>query len=202
MGNTLPPPPWTQRKVHSQVLRHGGDTAKSVCSLSRGRVPDSSPWIVCFLFLQLLFSLLNHPLFIPHFIQVLMNPVALPPPLLFHIFAKVSLNRAWIVCLQHAVLWQGWRHCKEVPKSLPPLTQRRVHCPVQSHGSCHCKELSPPYQEERSWQHKMDWRVLFFSTIWSVNKNNPLFPYTNSVPQEPCQHIDNLPRLLLHFLSR
>ncbi len=39
--NTLPPPPWTQRKVHSLVLCHGGDTAKSVCSLSRGRVPDS-----------------------------------------------------------------------------------------------------------------------------------------------------------------
>ncbi len=42
-GDTLPPPPWTQRKVHSPVLRHGGDTAKSVCSPSRGRVPDSSP---------------------------------------------------------------------------------------------------------------------------------------------------------------
>ncbi len=35
-GNTLPPPPWTQRKVHSPALCHGGDTAKSVCSLSRG----------------------------------------------------------------------------------------------------------------------------------------------------------------------
>ncbi len=32
-GNTLPPPPWTQRKVHSPALRHGGDTAKSVSSL-------------------------------------------------------------------------------------------------------------------------------------------------------------------------
>jgi hypothetical protein len=49
-GNTLPPPPWTQRKVHSPALRHGGDTVKSVCSPSRGRVPDSSPWIV-FLFI-------------------------------------------------------------------------------------------------------------------------------------------------------
>ncbi len=49
-GNTLPPPPWTQRKVHSPVLRHGGDTAKSVCSPSRGRVPDISPWIVFCLF--------------------------------------------------------------------------------------------------------------------------------------------------------
>ncbi len=49
-GNTLPPPPWTQTKVHSPVLHHGGDPAKSVCSLSRGRVPDSAPWIL-FLFI-------------------------------------------------------------------------------------------------------------------------------------------------------
>ncbi len=49
-GDTLPPPPWTQRKVHSPALHHGGDTTKSVCSLSRGRVPDSSPWIL-FLFI-------------------------------------------------------------------------------------------------------------------------------------------------------
>ncbi len=50
-GDILPLPPWTQRKVHSPALRHGGDTAKSVSSLSRGRVPDSSPWIVfCLLF--------------------------------------------------------------------------------------------------------------------------------------------------------
>ena len=44
-GDTLPPPPWTQRSVHSPALHCGGDTAKSVCSLSRGKVPDSSPWI-------------------------------------------------------------------------------------------------------------------------------------------------------------
>ncbi len=29
-----------------KCMCHGGDTAKSVCSPSRGRVPDSSPWIV------------------------------------------------------------------------------------------------------------------------------------------------------------
>jgi hypothetical protein len=34
-GDTLPPPPWTQRSVHLPALHHGGDTAKSVCSLSR-----------------------------------------------------------------------------------------------------------------------------------------------------------------------
>ncbi len=41
-GRLVPlPPPWTHRSVHSPSLHHGGDTAKSVCSLSRGRVPDS-----------------------------------------------------------------------------------------------------------------------------------------------------------------
>jgi hypothetical protein len=75
-GNNLPPPPWTQRKVHSLALHHGGDTAKNVCFLSRGRVPDSSPWIVFVYFLQLLFSLLNNPLFAPRIIQALTNPVS------------------------------------------------------------------------------------------------------------------------------
>jgi hypothetical protein len=32
---------------------------------------------------------------------------ALPSPLLFHVFAKVSLGGVWIVSLQHAALWQG-----------------------------------------------------------------------------------------------
>jgi hypothetical protein len=75
-GNTLPLPPWTQRKVHSPALRHGGDIAKSVCSLSRERVPDSSPWIDFVYFLQLLFSLLNNPLIAPCIIQALKNPVS------------------------------------------------------------------------------------------------------------------------------
>jgi hypothetical protein len=35
-GDTSPPPPWTQRKVHSPVLHHGGDTAKSVSPFQRG----------------------------------------------------------------------------------------------------------------------------------------------------------------------
>ncbi len=67
-------------------MHHGGDTAKSVCSPSRGRVPDSSPSIVFVYFLQLLFSLLNNPLFAPLHYSGAQEPCklidALPPPLL------------------------------------------------------------------------------------------------------------------------
>ena len=85
-GNTLPPPPWTQRKVHSPALRHGGDTAKSVCSPSRGRVPDSSPWIVFCLFFTTTVQFTEQPsVHPPHYsgAQEPCQPIdALPPPLL------------------------------------------------------------------------------------------------------------------------
>jgi hypothetical protein len=109
-GDTLPPPPWTQRSVHSPALHHGGDAAKSVCFLSRGRVPDSSPWILFFFFTTTIQFTEQPSVCLPHYsgAQEPCQPIdALPPPLLFHIFAKVSLGRAWIVCLQHAALWQG-----------------------------------------------------------------------------------------------
>jgi hypothetical protein len=85
-GGTLPPPPWTQRKVHSPSLRHGGDTAKSVSSLSRGRVHDSSPWIVfCSLFTTTV-QFTEQPSVCPsHYLgaQEPCQPIAaLPPPLL------------------------------------------------------------------------------------------------------------------------
>jgi hypothetical protein len=63
-GEYLASPPWSQRSKHCPALHHGGATAKSVCSISRGRVPDSSPWIYFFLiFFNYLFSLLNNLLF-------------------------------------------------------------------------------------------------------------------------------------------
>ncbi len=69
-----------------KCMHHGGDTAKSVCSPSRGRIPDSSPWIVFVYFLQLLFGLLNNPLFAPLHYSGTQEPcqpiAALPPPLL------------------------------------------------------------------------------------------------------------------------
>ncbi len=69
-----------------KCMHHGGGTAKSVCSPSRGRVPDSSPWISFCLILQLLFSLLNNPLFAPPHYSGAQEPCqlidALPPPLL------------------------------------------------------------------------------------------------------------------------
>ncbi len=111
-GNTLPPPPWTQRKVHSPALHHGGDTAKSVCSLSRRRVPDSSPWILfCSLFTTTVQFTEQPSVGPPHYsgAQVPCQPVdALPPPLLqephqpiddlplapIALFVKVSPGRA------------------------------------------------------------------------------------------------------------
>jgi hypothetical protein len=52
-GDVVPLPPWTQRSMHCPALRHGGAIAKSVFSISRGRDPESSPWIG---FLLLLFT--------------------------------------------------------------------------------------------------------------------------------------------------
>jgi hypothetical protein len=86
-GNTsLPPPPWTYRKVHSPALHHGGDTAKSVCSPSRGRVPDSSPWIVFCLFFTTNVQFTEQPSVCPPHYSGTQEPCQvidpLPPPLL------------------------------------------------------------------------------------------------------------------------
>jgi hypothetical protein len=121
-----------QRSVHSPALHHGGDAAKSVCSHSRGKVPISSPWIVYFYFLQLLFSLLNNSLFIPHIIQALKN---LASPLTLY------LLQSYFIYLCKGKFWWG------------------LDCVL--------------------------------ATCIAVAGVTPL-------PQEPCQPIDNLPRLLLH----
>ncbi len=85
-GNTLLPPPWTQRKVHSLALCHGGDTAKSVCSTSRRRVSDSSPWNVFCLFLTTTIQFTEQPSVCPPHYSGAQEPCqpidALPPPLL------------------------------------------------------------------------------------------------------------------------
>jgi hypothetical protein len=85
-GNTLPPPPWTQSKVHSPALRHGGDTTKIVCSPLRGRVPDSSPWIVFCLFFTTTVQFNEQPSVCPPHYSGTQEPCqpidAQPPPLL------------------------------------------------------------------------------------------------------------------------
>jgi hypothetical protein len=106
-GDTLPPPQWTQRKVHSPALHHGGDTAKSVSSLSRGRVPDSSPWIVFVVYyLQLLFSLLDNPLFTPCIIQALKNPISPLTLYLLH-FSKNPVSLLTIYPSSYCTFCQG-----------------------------------------------------------------------------------------------
>jgi hypothetical protein len=83
-GRHLASTPMDTRKVHSPALHHGGDTAKSVCSPSRGRVPDSSPWIVFCLYFTTTVSLLKNPLFASRIIQALKNPVNLLMLYLLH----------------------------------------------------------------------------------------------------------------------
>jgi hypothetical protein len=74
-GNTLPPPPWIQSTVHSPALCHGGDTANSVCSLLRGGVPDSSPWIVFLLFFTTTVQFTEQPSVPPPHYSKNKNPV-------------------------------------------------------------------------------------------------------------------------------
>ncbi len=170
--------PWSGApKVHlyntflgSLRQHHGGEAAKIVCSLSRGRVPDSAPWIF-FIFYKYCF--------------VYWTTLCLPPALSkcsrtlsahwrstsstpISYFCKVKLG--WgLDCMLATCMAVAWvMPLQGGPQITPLLTQRRVHCPVLSHGRCHCIELSPPFQGERSWQHKMDQHVLFFSTISSV----------------------------------
>ncbi len=85
-GDTLPPLPWTQKKGHSPALHHGGDTTKSVCSLSMGRVPDSSPWILFLLLFTTTVQFTEQPSVCPPHYSGAQEPCqpidALPPPLL------------------------------------------------------------------------------------------------------------------------
>jgi hypothetical protein len=107
-SNTLPPPPWTQRRVHSPALCHGGDTAKSVSSLLRGRVPPgSSPWIL-FLFIiynycSVYWTTLCLP---PHIIQALKNPVS---PLMLYLlhFSKNPISLLTIYPGSYCTFCQG-----------------------------------------------------------------------------------------------
>jgi hypothetical protein len=72
-GQRLASSPWAQRSVRCPALHYLGATAKSVCSIARGRDPESSPWIVFFIFFNYLFSLLNNPLS-PHTNSVPQEP--------------------------------------------------------------------------------------------------------------------------------
>ncbi len=71
------------------------------------------------------------------------------------------------------------------PNHPPPLTQRRVHCPVLNYGRCHCKELFPPFQGERSWQHKIDWHVYSFQLSLQSTKITLCSPHQFSSWRNP-----------------
>jgi hypothetical protein len=111
-GGHLASTPMNTKKVHSPALRHGGDTAKSVCFPSKGRVPDSSQWIMIIIIFTTTVQFTEQPSVCPPHYSGAQEPCqpidALPPPLLqeprqpiddqprlqLHFFVKVSLGRA------------------------------------------------------------------------------------------------------------
>ncbi len=99
---------------HKQkCMHHGGDTAKSVCSTSKGRVPDSSPWIVFCLFFTTTVQFTEQPSVCPPALfrrsrtlsangpSTSSTPPRTPPaywqstPAPIALFVKVSLGRAY-----------------------------------------------------------------------------------------------------------
>ena len=167
-GQRLASPPCTQRSVHCPELRHGGVTAKSVCPISGGGILTAHHGLF-FLFFETTVQLTKEPFIPPHLsgAQECCHLIdALPPQLLLHLFANVSLDGACIVCWQHAVLWQGWHRCKEVPSPPPSWHKGGCICPLLSHGRYHCKELSPHFWGRDSGSTR--WIGIFFSTSCSV----------------------------------
>jgi hypothetical protein len=136
-GGTLPPPPRTQWSVHSPALHHGGDAAKSVCSFSRGGFLTAHHGLFIY-FLQVLFSLLNNPLFVPCIIQALKNTVSQLTLYLLPSYFIFLQKEAWAglgLCACNMQRYdRGDATARRSPNHPPPLTQRKVHCPVLSHG--------------------------------------------------------------------
>jgi hypothetical protein len=75
-GDTLPLPPWTQRKVHSPRCVMGVTLLRVFPPFQWGGFLTAQHGLFFVYYLQLLFSLLNNPLFAPRIIQALKNPVS------------------------------------------------------------------------------------------------------------------------------
>jgi hypothetical protein len=108
-GNTLPPPPWTQRVCIHQHCIMGVMLQRMFAPFQGGGFLTAHHRL--FLFFTSTVQFTEQPSVCPPHYSGAQKPCqpieALPPSLLFHIFAKVSLGGAWIVCLRHAALWQG-----------------------------------------------------------------------------------------------
>jgi hypothetical protein len=90
-----------------KCMRHGGDTAKRVCSPSRGRVPDSSPWIVFCLFFTTTVQFTEQPSVCPPcIIKVLKNPVSQLTLYLLH-FSKNPISLLTIYPGSYCTFCQG-----------------------------------------------------------------------------------------------
>ncbi len=100
---------WGSQKSEPKIgipNQDGGDTAKSVCSLSRGRVPDSSPWIVFCLFFTTTVQCTEQPSVRPRIVQAVQNPVS---PLTLYLLhsSKIPINLLTIYPGSYCTFCQG-----------------------------------------------------------------------------------------------
>ncbi len=113
-GNTFPPPLWTQQKCIHQRWIMGVTLLKVFAPFQGGGFLTTHHGLYFVYFLQLLFSLLNNPMFTPCIIQVLKNTVSPLALYLLHwrstpapiaLFVKVSPGRA---CNDYNVTFLCW----------------------------------------------------------------------------------------------
>jgi hypothetical protein len=113
------------RNIPSQG--HGGDAAKSVCSLSRGG-GSLQLTMDCFLFFTSTVQFTEQPSVCPlHYsgAQEPFQPIdALPPPLLFHIFAKVSMGGVGLCAWDMQHCGRGDTTARSSPNHHPPDTKK------------------------------------------------------------------------------
>jgi hypothetical protein len=93
-GNTLPLPPWTQRKVIHQCCVMGVKLLRVFAPVQGGGFLTAHHRMFFVYFLQLLLFLLNNPLFAPRIIQALKNPVS---PLMLYLLHS-SKNPVSLQC--------------------------------------------------------------------------------------------------------
>ncbi len=105
-GNTLSPPPWKQRKVHSPVLVMEVTLLRVFAPFQGGGFLTAHHGFFLSIFYKYLFSILNNPLFAPCIIQTLKKPVS---PLTFYLLhsSKNPISLLTIYPSFYCTFWQG-----------------------------------------------------------------------------------------------